>query len=132
MMDRLSSLLRPKDRKGAGSLTAEGKREVIFLFSLMGDQRDWLADNMKWILKNNGGDIIASWLLQYIYDPMGYAQPLDDSVWGSRTIEFAIWGDDKRPSEVPECSNKTYTGGTTDDRREGYHLFRAKATGIPG
>jgi energy-coupling factor transporter ATP-binding protein EcfA2 len=52
--------------------------------------------------------------------------------YGSRTIEFAIWGDDKRPSEVPECSNKTYTGGTTDDRREGYHLFRAKATGIPG
>ncbi len=42
---------------------------------------------------------------------------------GSRTIEFAIWGDDKRPSEVPECSNKTYTGGTTDDRRKGYHLF---------
>ncbi|HKL59072.1 MAG: hypothetical protein WC136_09520 [Sphaerochaeta sp.] len=107
MMDRLSSLLRPKDRKGAGSLTAEGKREVIFLFSLMGDQRDWLADNMKWILKNNGGDIIASWLLQYIYDPMGYAQPLDDSVWEGCLADYR----GKRDEILDEWRNMKHENG---------------------
>lgn len=80
-MDVLYSRMRPPDRKRARALPAKGKRELIFLFSLMGGQRDWLVDNMKWILKDNGGDIIASWLFQYIYDPMGYAEPLDDSVW---------------------------------------------------
>lgn len=81
MMEQLLSLAGPSDRARIEALPPRGKRDLVFLASLMEGQSGWLADNLKWIVKNSNGDVIASWLLQYIFDPMGYARPLDDSVW---------------------------------------------------
>ncbi len=81
MMERLFPPMGPSDSNRVAKLSPKEKRELVFLFSLMQGQVGWLVDNLKWIVKNSNGDVIASWLLQYICDPMGYAQPLDDSVW---------------------------------------------------
>lgn len=80
-MNHLYTILALQDRKKVAALSAKEKRDLVFLFCLMAEQRPWLVDNLKWILKNNEGDLIASWLSRYMLDPLGYCEPLDDCVW---------------------------------------------------
>lgn len=50
----------PATRLRIRKLSAREQRDLSFLFSIMADQQAWLLDNLKWIVKNSDGDLIAS------------------------------------------------------------------------
>lgn len=78
----------PATKENIDNLSPKEKRDLVFLFSLMADQRDWLLDNLKWIVKNSKGDVITSWLCQYVSDPFGYVEALPDSVWDGCLADY--------------------------------------------
>lgn len=88
MGTKIEYFLTPATRSRIRKLSAKEKRELAFLFTLMVDQQDWLLDNLKWIVKNSKGDIIQSWLCQYISDPFGYAEPIPEAYWNGCLADY--------------------------------------------
>lgn len=87
----------PKDHYSATSrsreLSPKESRDLVFLYSIMIDQIDWLLANLQQIVSDSDGDIISSWLRRYVTDTSGEVSSLPDSLWNGCLADYRVQRD---------------------------------------
>ena len=74
-------------------LTAKERRDLVFLFSMLVDQMDWLLDNLQQITADSDGDIILSWLRVYVSDMSGEVNAVPQSLWDGGLADYCVQRD---------------------------------------
>ncbi len=79
-----STTFRPRE------LSPKESRDLLFLYSIMIDQIDWLLANIHQIISDSDGDLISSWLRRYVTDTSGMLQAIPDSLWEGCLADYRL------------------------------------------